>query len=430
VSAPHRRRDWVPISVAAVTRFASGILMGTALAVLVERQATPFAASLVLSAYFAGLMLFAPVWGAVADVTGRRRAVLVGTGALATLSVLPLVVVEGVWAPIAVRGVYAVFAAGFAPVMLAIVSQRGGREGRGRSIGGFNSARAVGFAGGQLTVGALLGLLAPDGLYLVIAATSLVSTVAVLFVPTGETGGDDSEGADAADLTLRELAGEVRGRLLPGVDERDHLRANGLWWLYVALALRNMTVLGVMSVMAPFLLTEVGVREVVMGVLLAVNPVGQAAFMLPAGWAADRFGRKPLVVAGMAGSGAFALVARAATLPAAPLARAGVAALAFVVIAASFSVMTAGAVAFIGDVAPPTRESELMGLRSTAKGLGGVLGPPLVGAVATAGSYELAFALGSSLAFLAAVLVARRTTESHPGRRSGSARVGASPVDD
>jgi fucose permease len=132
----------------------------------------------------------------------------------------------------------------------------------------------------------------------------------------------------------------------------------------------------------------------------------------------------------MAGSGAFALVARAATLPAAPLARAGVAALAFVVIAASFSVMTAGAVAFIGDVAPPTRESELMGLRSTAKGLGGVLGPPLVGAVATAGSYELAFALGSSLAFLAAVLVARRTTESHPGRRSGSARVGASPVDD
>jgi MFS family permease len=91
--------------------------------------------------------------------------------------------------------------------------------------------------------------------------------------------------------------------------------------------------------------------------------------------------------------------------------------------------MTTGAIAFIGDVAdelresaarqsesdgvaPAERESELMGLRSTAKGVGGVLGPPLFGVVATVASYETAFLGGSVLAFAATALVGGRLVES------------------
>ena len=126
------RRQQLLIGVGAATRFASGILMGTALAVYVGRQGSAFAVSMVLTAYFLGLMVFSPVWGALADVTGRRRAVLVLSGTLATIAVLPLTVTEGVLAPIGARGLYAVFAAGFAPVMLTIVSAHGGESGRGR----------------------------------------------------------------------------------------------------------------------------------------------------------------------------------------------------------------------------------------------------------------------------------------------------------
>jgi MFS family permease len=328
--------------------------------------------------------------------------------------VLPLTVLDGVVAPILARGLYAVFAAGFAPVMLAIVSANGGNEGRGRSLGIFNSTRAVGFAAGQLTVGALLGLLAPAGLYLVIAGVSLVSTVTVALVadptPTPDRQPD-----------LGTLLGAVRDRLLPGVEDRAHLRSHGLRWLYVALALRNMTVLGVMSLMPPYLVTRVvppelvgeGTSELLMGGLLAINPTAQIGFMLAFGYLADAVGRKPPIVAGMAGSGGFALVAAAATLPAGLLARAGLAALAFVVVAASYSLMTVGALALIGDVAPAERESELMGLRSTAKGVGGVLGPPLLGAVATLAGYRAAFVAGSVLAIAAAGLASARLVESH-----------------
>jgi MFS family permease len=374
------RTQWVLLAAAAASRFGGGVLMGTAMAVYVGREGSPLAVSAVATAYFAGLMLASPLWGALADVTGRRRAVMVVTGTLATLAAAPLAVADGVWAPVGLRGVYAVFAAGFAPVALTIASERGGAEGRGRSLGTFNSARSGGFAGGQFVAGLLLGAVARPELYLVVAGLSAVSTVAAAFLvdPTDDDSGasDPPVAADGGDPPTRaELAGEVKRRLFPAAGERGHFRTNGLRWLYVALAVRNVTVLGVMALMAPYLVDIVGVAEAVMGALLAVNHGTQVAAMYLLGVAADRVGWKPLVVLGMAGSGAFAVLAAAAVLPAAGagllgvtgpawlgtgLARVAAAAGALFVLGISFSAMTTGAVAFIGDVAPPGRESELM----------------------------------------------------------------------
>lgn len=396
------------IGLAAATRFGAGILMGTGLAVVVERAGgSPFAVSMVLTAYFLGMSLCSPLWGAVADVTGRRRLVMAVTGGAATLAVVPLLFAPGVWWLIGLRAVYAAFAVGFVPVMLTVVSTRGGEAGRGRAVGFFNSARAVGFAGGQFTAGALLGLLAPTGLYLVVAAVSLLATLTVLLV-------EDPTPTPEEAPTVREVAAAVRERLLPAAGERGHLRVNGLRWLYVALALRNMTVLGVSSLMPVYLTAVLGAPEVVMGAILAINPVGQAAFMYLFGRVADVVGRKPLIAAGMAGSAGYGVVGGLAVLPGWYPARVVVAGLALAVLAAAYSAMTTGAIAFIGDVAPAERESELMGLRSTAKGVGGVLGPPLLGAVATLTSYSTAFLAGSLLAVAAAGLVWARLTESRP----------------
>lgn len=406
-------REWSLIGIGAASRFASGILMGTALAVFIGERGSPFAVSMVTTAFWAGLMVFSPVWGAIADVTGRRRAVLGLTGLAATLAVVPLIVVDGVWGPVGIRGLYAVFAAGFAPVILAIVSARGGPAARGRSVGIFNSARAVGFAGGQLTAGVLLGLLVPDSLYLVIAGLSLASTIAVVFV-------SDPTPSPDRPPTLSELAGEVKRRLFPAAGEREHLHTNGLAWLYVALAIRNMTVLGTTALAPPYLVHVVGVSEPVMGAVLASNHGVQVVAMVLLGVVADRTGRKPLIVGGMVGSGGFALLAAAATIPAPGMSRVVVAAGAFVLLGTSFSAMATGAVSFIGDVAPAGRTSELMGLRSTAKAVGGVAGPPLLGVVATLTSYEAAFAGGSLLAFVAAGVAAVALVESHP--------VGAQPA--
>lgn len=442
------------VVVAAATRFAAGILMGTGLAFAIgEGGGSDFAVGLVATAYFLGMMLFAPVWGAVADVTGRRRAVLVTTGLAATLAAAPLAWTPGTWASIGLRGLYAAFAA-FSPVMLAIASAGSGTD-RGRSIGFFNSARAVGFTGGQLSVGLLLGLLAPAGLSLVVVGLSLVSTLTVAFIPAADGGGDEGGGAASAaagdGVAARELAGEIRRRLLPAVDERAHLRRRGLRWLYAALALRNAAVLGVIKLMPVYLPRALGLSEFEMGLVLALNPAAQVPFMYLAGRAADRTGRKPLIVAGMAASAAFALVAAGATLPASPTGRFAVAALSSLVVAAGYSAMTVGSLAFIGDIADELRgsasrqtqsddvadelrgsgadadrESELMGLRSTAKGVGGVVGPATFGAVATVTGYATTFALASALALSATGLVAARLVgREETGRAEGVASAGS-----
>jgi MFS family permease len=401
-------RQRAAIAVATATNFGAGELMGTAMAVVVGRRGTPLAVGLVLTAYFFGKMVFSPVWGAVADVTGRRHGVLLGTSTLAFLSVLPLAVVDGVWLPIGFRGLYAVFAAGFLPLMLTIVSARGGVGGRGRSVGFFNSTAAVGTTVAQVAAGALLGLLVPGDLFLVIAGVVLVTVAAVGFV-------DDPTAPEEPEPSTDDVLPEIRRRLLPLAGDREHLRINGLPWLYVGVALRGATVLGVLSLMPIYLVESIGVSEFAMGVLLAINPAGQTVLMYSFGVTADRFGRKSLIASGMAGSGAFAVAAAAPATFGGERLRIAIVAGAFLVLAFTFSAMQTGAIAFVGDVAPGDRESELMGLLSTAKGLGGIVGPVLLGAVATVTSYAVAFVAGSLLAVAGAVLVAFGLVEPERG---------------
>lgn len=417
-----RRRlggDTALVALAAVTRILGGALLGTSLAVHVGRTGSPLAVSLLATSFSVGIILFAPVWGAVADVTGRRRLVLVGTGLGATVAVTPLFAVDAVAAalsavlPVAVdatavavgvRGLYAVFVAGFGPLMLTVVSERGGVEGRGRAVGAYNSFSAAGAGSGQFVAGVLLGALAPTGVYVVVAAVSFVATAVVGLVDSGGSRPDPDAGSVVA---------EVRSRLLPAAHERGHLRTNGLDWLYLGLAGRQAAVSGVGALMPVYIVSTLALPELWMGAILAFNPLSQTALMYHLGGVVDDAGRKPMIALGMAGSAGFGLVAAAAAFAPAGLGAAAVLAVGYVVLAAAYSAMWTGAVAFVADVAPENRESELMGLASTARSVGGALGPLFVGSVAAVAGYPAAFAAGSLLALGAAGLVGARVVESH-----------------
>jgi len=401
-----RREQQAVVTFIAIARITSAALLGTVMAVYIGEIASEFYVSLALAVFHFGLLFAAPFWGAVADVTGRRRAVLFGTLLLSAVALLPLAFTQTLWAQLGVRGLYAVFAAGFGPTMLAIVSNRGGDESRGRSIGFYNSALSVGDISGRLASGYVLGFLLPGETYLLVAALGAVAALGVVAL-TDPTPSPD------VNPTLRELLSEVRSRLLPAVGDRDHLRTNGLQYLYVALALRNMTQKGMSSIMPVFLIGALGASEPTMGALLAVSPTLRTGAMYALGRVSDRVGRKPLITAGLVGAGLQALLLAVALGLPDVTSRIAVAALAFVVHAVTFSALTTGTIAFIGDVAPVDRESELMGLRTTTRGVGGVVGPLLVGAAADVWGWGVAFGASSVLAFGAAGLVAWRLVESH-----------------
>ncbi|HET7323501.1 MAG TPA: MFS transporter [Halococcus sp.] len=397
------------IALGAAANKTATILMGTVMAIYIGRNGgSPLAVGLVYSVYWAGLMLFAPVWGAVADATGRRRAVLAVTAVFATAATAPLVFSHGIERMVGFRGLYAVFAAGFLPVMLTIVNQRGGESTRGRALGFFNSATAVGLMAGQFFSGVLIDFFRPDRVFLVIAGTSVLVVVSV-------AGIRDSTAEYHHEVSLSTLLGEVRNRLYPLTGDTEYLRRNGLQWLYVAVFLRNLTVLGISGVLPVYLVSKVGVSTFLMGVLLAINPVAQVAFMYVLGRISDHIGRKPLIVVGAISSGVYATVLAVATVPSSLAGRVVVATVGFLLLAGGFSALMTGTIAFIGDIAPVEHESELIGLRQTARGLGGAVGPVVLGTLATVAGYSVAFAVGGLLSLAAAVAVASHLVESHTG---------------
>ncbi|MFC7189009.1 MFS transporter [Halocatena marina] len=175
-----------------------------------------------------------------------------------------------------------------------------------------------------------------------------------------------------------------------------------------------MTVLGVGGLLPIYLVARVGVSTFLMGALLTINPICQVVFMYVLGRVSDIMGRKPLIVGGAFGSGLYAAVLSMATVPTSIVGRVAVVAIGFLLLAGGFSALMTGTIAFIGDIAPEERESELIGFRQTARGLGGAIGPSVLGAIATVMSYSVAFAVGSLLSFVAAAIVAYHLIESHP----------------
>jgi MFS family permease len=418
-SIPTKSRPVQRLAVAltVVTFGASAALLGTSMVVIIGREASPFAVSLIATVHALGVAVFAPVWGTVADYTGRRKAMLVVLGGCASATVVGISLVDGVWLPIALRAVYGVFVAGYAPLMLTVVGEQGTDDTRGRSAGYYYSVSSVGSATGQAGAGFLLGTLFPSDIYLVIAGVGLASTLAVALVhdptPTRE------EGIDGDDL--RE---EIVSRLLPRAGEREHLRRNGLRWLYLAVMLRNVSAAGIGSLAAIYVVAELAVPEPRMGLLIAVNPALSIVLMYLLGRLSDARGRKPLIVVGTVASGGFGLLlAAAGVVPDVGLYREGLVGLAFATVGFGVSALFSSATAFVADVAPLRRESEMIGLLNTSYRFGGIVGPPLVGALATLASYEAAFASASVLAFVGAGLISMRVTETRgPGASSGGLR--------
>jgi len=386
------------VGLATASRFGAAMILGTSMAIFIGKIGTPFAVSMISTAYFIGVIFFAPVWGALADITGKRKLILIVTGLLTAAALVPLLFVRGVWLPISIRGLYGVFAGGFAPLVLTIVSDHGGKGGRGKEIGFFNSTRAVGFTLGRLFAGLLLGIFTPSRLYTLVIFLTLISTAlsALIEDPRQEREGEGKR------VALSPMLKEIGRRLFPARGEMEHLKPGGLNWLLIALSLRTMTIIGAFSLIPVYLTSIVGFSEFTMGVVMSVNSILQVGFMYFFGRLVDNSPRKPLIIFGMLGSGIFSLLLALITWPGSFPLQLALASFSFIMVALAYSSMATGVIAFIEDVAPPGRRSELQGLRSTAIGLGGVFGPILLGAIATLASYQTAFALTAGLSFVAA----------------------------
>lgn len=149
----------------------------------------------------------------------------------------------------------------------------------------------------------------------------------------------------------------------------------------------------------PLYAQHLGLGSGTIGVVTAAFAVASMALRGWAGWAADRYGRRPLMLVGgavfMAAPVAYAAAAGALSLFFARLAH-----------GAGMGLMPTAAVAMVADVAPPARRAEVLGLFGMASGLALALGPGAGVLVARALGFPALFAITAGIGALGLACIA------------------------
>ncbi|MEW5825832.1 MAG: MFS transporter [Candidatus Bipolaricaulota bacterium] len=321
-----------------------------------------------------GVLLGSTFWGRLSDRTGRRGlliAAAVGTSA----SVAVLVALPGNLVVVSTSFLRAFMDIGFASMSLAMISAASRTATRARGMSYNSSARSLGFALGVLSAGFVLDQLGYRYAFLAMALLPMA----------------------AAAMTLR-LPHEEKTGPAPRVFPWRDLRAAGLTRLYLATILRQFSTNGAFALLYVYM-DDRGISATAMGSVSSLNTLTQVIALVFFGWLADRVGRRRVFLLGFALSAVLpCILAISNSLP--------MMAVSYVVLGLGFSSLYVGSTAHIGDLIPPERLGTMMGLFEMARGLGGLLGPLLAGALVTLVGYFGMFLTMAAVAGGAWVLVA------------------------
>ncbi len=336
---------------------ASAVLVATAsggLGLLVqlflkERGATVFLISVTSSLGSVGVLLGSYFWGRLSDRAGRRLfLVLTALGVAASIAVLIPLPGNGVM--VGSSFFRAFMDVGFASMSLAMISAASQSATRARGMSYNSSARSLGYALGALGAGVILEKLGFRNGFLVM---SLLPGIAALW--------------------LLRLPREPRPAPISRQFAWHALREAGLTRLYLGTILRQFGTNGAFALLYVYM-DELGISPIMMGTVSSLNTLTQVVALVGFGWIADRVGRRKVFLLGFGMSALLpCILAFAGNVP--------LMALAYVVLGIAFSSLYIGSTAHIGDRVPLERQGTMLGLFEMARGLGGLLGPLLAGAI-------------------------------------------------
>lgn len=336
---------------------------------------------IVAASTLTGVVIKLPA-GALSDLLGRKRMMLLGCLFFAGPPFLyPFVQSPGTL--LALRFLHGFATAIFAPVASAFVADLSER-GRGEKLGWFAAAGDLGRTLGPLLGGLLLFYTASYPItYLAVGVLGVLPLLIVLRLPDDGT-------SRATESTL----GERSGQFWRGIREVCSSRA-----VIIASTLEAAMYVGYGAFLGffPPYAREIGLNDaqiaLVMGVQLATTMLAKPL----SGRLSDRFGRKPMILAG--------LLLCAATLPAIPtltslLLLSPVSAL----FGLGVAIVTPSTTALVADLVKAGRMGSAMGVFGTIWDSGEAAGPILAGFLIASLSYPPAFGLIAAFMALMALL--------------------------
>jgi MFS transporter, DHA1 family, multidrug resistance protein len=354
------------------------------------------AASLMISAFAFARLVVDPIAGPLVDRWGERRVSMAGVAIVGVSAFLtglaPTFAFAVIMRGLGGAGSSLLFAAVYSYLLKVVPSER-----MGRTFSLLYGSVNVGIiAGGPIggVVAHAAGLSAPLFTY---SALCLVGAVLYLRYmeepPPRRIGGEHADGAvigpeDGVSRGVRATVAEIR-RLLHSPAFPLVLALNFAFFWVVA---------GGYDTMVPLFAREVvGLSTVGVGAIFAATVLAELMVLYPAGSAADRVGRKPALIAALAGLAVFMAAIGWTTSP-----------WALGLVAGSVGFFSGGLAplpaAMLSDVVPGGSGTSV-GVFRFAGDLGFVLGPIVGGVVANAAGFRWAFAVMAMMPALVLPLV-------------------------
>lgn len=311
------------------------------------------AAGVAIAASSIAVILFSPIWGVLADRSGRKKPFLILGTLLFALTSLSLFTAQTFALLVVLRFLQgAAFATN--PLLTALFSDHFGRQ-AARRFGAFSAANALGWGLGSLSSGILADLIGIRWTFLVISVFPLVSA-AILYKGIPEESPAEASHAAAA-----------------GPERRVPRK---LVYLYATIFARHSAAVALWAMFPIYLRGFVGSLSWV-GAINGINMIVQPLFMLAIGRAAEHRDKLQIISWGITGSIAtFAVYATAPTIWQVLVGQ--------LMIAAAWSAIFIGLNLYIMAEVPPGSRCRAFGyLQSSMTGAAAV-GPLLGGALSDA----------------------------------------------
>jgi MFS transporter, DHA1 family, multidrug resistance protein len=328
-------------------------------------------AGVIASVNFLAAAIFSPIWGGIADRTGRKAMVIRSCLAIAVFTAL-MGLTRNVWQLFAARACMGIFS-GFSAAAIALVGTQVPEETLGFSLGWMTTGQLVGGLCGPLFGGLLADRLHHNYrvVFYITALFALAAAVTCIFFVQEQFAREKrAEGRASFFASLHEVA--THPRLAP---------------MFVVVLLAQVVAFGVQPIVplfvrdlvgnAPWLATAAGLAFAVTGLadLIASPFLGKRS---------DRIGYRRVLLIALCGVSAF-------TIPQGFVLSIG----AFIALRFGVGLFLGGVLptanALIGRIFPIERRGQVFGITSSATFLGMFIGPLIGGTVAAHFGFEAVF---------------------------------------
>lgn len=349
------------------------------------------AVSAMISAFAVMRLLFAPATGRLVTILGERRIYLTGL-AIVAVSTFACAFAGSYWQLLAFRAAGGVGSTMFTVSAMALLIRLAPPDLRGRASGYFSAGFLIGNLSGPLLGAALVGygLKLPFVVYaiaLVIAAIGVAVFLPPL--PDNPAGTADEPAAPVETVTFAKA-----------------MRDNAYRAILASNFAQDWATMGVRIALVPLFVTQtLGQSNTWAGVILAFYAAGNMVAILTAGRLSDRFGRRPVLVPGLA-------VSAISTVALGYSPNLTIALILTTIAGLGSGLFAPTHQAALGDVLGARQRggSALAGY-GMASDLGAVIGPLVAGGIATRWGFGPAFAVtGVVLLIALALWLAARET--------------------